>query len=65
ATRAPSAITDPVTALVFGAAAPVTASFVNGRQIVEDGRLLTVDEDALARSTRDEARRLARIAAQG
>ena len=54
-----------VTALVFGAAAPVTASFVNGRQIVEDGRLLTVDEDAVAASTREEAQRLARIAARG
>ncbi|MEU3894754.1 8-oxoguanine deaminase [Streptomyces sp. NPDC045251] len=63
-TLAHSSIADPVTALVFGAAAPVTASFADGRQIVEDGRLLTVDEDAVARSTRDEARRLATIAAQ-
>ncbi|WP_256104776.1 8-oxoguanine deaminase [Streptomyces sp. ODS05-4] len=60
-----SSIADPVAALVLGAAAPVTASFVNGRQIVEDGRLLTADEDAIARTTRDEARRLARIAAEG
>ncbi|MEE1753828.1 8-oxoguanine deaminase [Streptomyces sp. SP18CS02] len=58
-----SSIADPVTAIVFGAAAPVTASFVNGEQIVENNRLLTVDEDAIARSARDEARRLARIAA--
>jgi cytosine/adenosine deaminase-related metal-dependent hydrolase len=63
-TLAHSSIADPVAALVLGAAAPVTASFVNGRQIVENGRLLTVDEDAIARSTRDQARRLARIAAQ-
>ena len=49
---------------MLGAAAPVTASFVNGRQIVENGRLLHVDEDAIARSTREEARRLARIAAE-
>jgi cytosine/adenosine deaminase-related metal-dependent hydrolase len=63
-TLAHASIADPVTALVFGAAAPVTASFVNGRQIVENGRLLTVDEDAVARSTREEAQRLARIAAQ-
>ncbi|MER5980423.1 8-oxoguanine deaminase [Streptomyces sp. NPDC001857] len=62
-TLAHASIADPVTALVFGAAAPVTASFVNGRQIVENGRLLTADEDAIARSTREEARRLARIAA--
>jgi hypothetical protein len=53
-----------VTALVFGAAAPVTASFVNGRQIVDNGRLRHVDEDAIARSTRTEAQRLARIAAE-
>ncbi|MHC0430626.1 8-oxoguanine deaminase [Streptomyces sp. O3] len=58
-----STIADPVTAIVFGAAAPVTASFVNGRQIVENDRLLTVDEDAIARTARDEAQRLARIAA--
>ncbi|GAB2330283.1 8-oxoguanine deaminase [Streptomyces variabilis] len=61
-TLAHASIADPVTALVFGAPAPVTASFVNGRQIVEYGRLLTADEDAVARTTRAEARRLARIA---
>ncbi|MEU6280165.1 8-oxoguanine deaminase [Streptomyces sp. NPDC047028] len=63
-TLAHASIADPVTALVFGAAAPVTASFVGGRQIVENGRLLTVDEDAVARSTRAEAQRLAHIAHQ-
>ncbi len=60
-TLAHASIADPVAALVLGAAAPVTASFVGGEQIVENGRLLHVDEDAIARSTRDEARRLARI----
>ncbi|MEW2619327.1 8-oxoguanine deaminase [Streptomyces sp. NPDC048106] len=64
-TLAHASIADPVTALVLGAPAPVTASFVNGRQIVADGRLLTADEDAVARATRDEARRLARIAREG
>ncbi|GGW63661.1 8-oxoguanine deaminase [Streptomyces lucensis JCM 4490] len=64
-TLAHASIADPVTALVLGAAAPVTASFVDGRQIVENGRLLTADEDAIARATREEARRLTRIAAQG
>ncbi|MGW7074112.1 8-oxoguanine deaminase [Streptomyces sp. NPDC054866] len=59
-----SSIADPVTAIVFGAAAPVTLSLVNGRPIVEDGRLLHVDEDAIARSAREEAQRLARIAAE-
>ncbi|MFF4754578.1 8-oxoguanine deaminase [Streptomyces sp. NPDC002514] len=63
-TLAHASIADPVAALVLGAAAPVTASFVNGRQIVADGRLLHVDEDAVARSTRAEAQRLARLAAQ-
>ncbi|MEU3947777.1 8-oxoguanine deaminase [Streptomyces sp. NPDC029526] len=62
-TLAHASIADPVAALVLGAAAPVTASFVQGRQIVENGRLLTVDEDEIARSTRTEAQRLARIAA--
>ncbi|MFI8201646.1 8-oxoguanine deaminase [Streptomyces sp. NPDC085937] len=63
-TLAHASIADPVTALVFGAAAPVSASFVNGRQIVQNGRLLTADEDAIARTTRAEARRLAGIAAR-
>ncbi|MEU6766183.1 8-oxoguanine deaminase [Streptomyces sp. NPDC046853] len=59
-----SSIADPVTAIVFGAAAPVTLSLVNGKPVVENGRLLNVDEDAVARSARDEAQRLARIAAE-
>ncbi|MFG2648517.1 8-oxoguanine deaminase [Streptomyces sp. NPDC048436] len=59
-----SSIADPVTAIVFGAAAPVTLSLVNGKPVVENGRLLHVDEDAIARSARDEAQRLARIAAE-
>ncbi|MEU6082712.1 8-oxoguanine deaminase [Streptomyces sp. NPDC047108] len=60
-----SSIADPVAALVLGAAAPVTLSLVNGRPVVEDGRLTTVDEDAIARSAREQARRLARIADGG
>ncbi|QXE34063.1 8-oxoguanine deaminase [Streptomyces sp. GMY02] len=63
-TLAHASIADPVVALVFGAAAPVTLSLVNGQTVVEDGRPTRVDEDAVARSTRDEARRLARIAAE-
>jgi cytosine/adenosine deaminase-related metal-dependent hydrolase len=63
-TLAHSSIADPVIALVFGAAAPVTLSLVNGKTVVEAGHLTTVDEDAIARSARDEAQRLARIAAQ-
>jgi cytosine/adenosine deaminase-related metal-dependent hydrolase len=64
-TLAHASIADPVTALVLGAAAPVTASFANGRQIVENGHLLHTDEDTLAHSTRAQAQRLARITAQG
>ncbi|MER7972278.1 8-oxoguanine deaminase [Streptomyces sp. NPDC096080] len=64
-TLAHASIADPVAALVLGAAAPVTASFVDGRQIVEDGRLTQVDEDAVARATRDQARRLASVTARG
>jgi cytosine/adenosine deaminase-related metal-dependent hydrolase len=63
-TLAHSSIADPVIALVFGAAAPVTLSLVNGETVVEDNHLTTVDEDAIARSARDEAQRLARLAAQ-
>ncbi|MEV7199409.1 8-oxoguanine deaminase [Streptomyces griseoluteus] len=59
-TLAHASIADPVAALVLGAPAPVTASFVGGRQIVADGKLLHVDEDAIARTTREQARRLAR-----
>lgn len=64
-TLAHSSIADPVIALVLGAAAPVTLSLVNGRTVVEDNHLTTVDEDAIARSTRIEAQRLARITAAG
>ncbi|MGQ4511593.1 8-oxoguanine deaminase [Streptomyces sp. DW26H14] len=62
-TLAHSSIADPVAALVLGAPAPVTLSMVGGRSVVEDGRLTGVDEDAVARSARAQAQRLARIAA--
>ncbi|MGW2277712.1 8-oxoguanine deaminase [Streptomyces sp. NPDC001770] len=64
-TLAHASIADPVVALVLGAAAPVTLSLVGGRPVVENGSLTTVDEDAVALATRDEARRLARLAAGG
>ncbi|MCD9140706.1 8-oxoguanine deaminase [Streptomyces albireticuli] len=60
-----SSIADPVAALVLGAAAPVTLSLVDGRAVVEDGRLVTVDEEVVAREAGEEARRLARIVAGG
>ncbi|NBM19909.1 8-oxoguanine deaminase [Streptomyces sp. GC420] len=59
-----SSIADPVAALVLGPPAPVALSLVNGRPVVEHGRLLGADEDEIARSTRDQARRLARLAAE-
>ena len=58
-----SSIEDPVAALVLGAAAPVTLSLVDGRTVVEDGRLSTADEESIAHEARRQARRLARIAA--
>ncbi|MGW1194560.1 8-oxoguanine deaminase [Streptomyces sp. NPDC002536] len=58
-----STIADPVAALVLGAPAPVTLSLVNGRAVVENGRLTTADEDDIAREAGVQARRLARIAA--
>ncbi|MGK5638982.1 8-oxoguanine deaminase [Streptomyces sp. URMC 126] len=58
-----STVADPVAALVLGPPAPVTLSLVHGRAVVEDGRLVTADEDAIARAARAEARRLERIAA--
>jgi cytosine/adenosine deaminase-related metal-dependent hydrolase len=61
-TLAHASIADPVAALVLGAPAPLTLLLVNGRPVVETGRLTTVDENAVARITRAEARRLARIA---
>jgi cytosine/adenosine deaminase-related metal-dependent hydrolase len=57
-----ASIADPVAALVLGAPAPVTLSLVNGVPVVEHGRLTRADEDAIARLTRTEARRLAEIA---
>lgn len=57
-----SSIADPVAALVLGAAAPLTLLLVGGEPVVENGHLVTVDEDSIARSTRAEAQRLAKIA---
>ncbi|WP_280440555.1 8-oxoguanine deaminase [Nocardia brasiliensis] len=48
-TPAHAGIDDPVTALVLGAAPPLAALLVNGREVVRDGRLVTVDEDAVGR----------------
>ena len=60
-----SSIADPVAALILGAAAPVTLALVGGSPVVENTQLLTVDEELIARDAREQARRLARIAADG
>ncbi|MEV1011063.1 8-oxoguanine deaminase [Streptomyces sp. NPDC049881] len=57
-----STIADPVAALVLGPPAPVALSLVGGVPVVRDGRLLTVDEEAVARIARAQARRLAEAA---
>ncbi|MGY4706975.1 amidohydrolase family protein [Candidatus Bipolaricaulota sp. J31] len=52
-------LTDPFTAVVYYAEpANVELVVVDGRVVVEDGRLLTVDEDEIAAEFADAARRL-------
>jgi cytosine/adenosine deaminase-related metal-dependent hydrolase len=54
---------DPVAALVLGSPPPLELLLVGGRVVVEDGRLVTVDEDAAARDVETAARaQLARAA---
>ncbi len=50
---------DPVAALVFCAPGRVSLSVINGRIVVRDGRLLTLDERAHAARHREAVRRLA------
>jgi cytosine/adenosine deaminase-related metal-dependent hydrolase len=47
---------DPVVALVLGSPPPLELLLVGGRSVVEDGRLVTVDEDAAARDVETAAR---------
>lgn len=47
-TLAHAGIDDPVDALVLGAAPPVELLLVDGRPVVEGGRMVTVDQEALA-----------------
>ncbi|MFJ4674710.1 8-oxoguanine deaminase [Kitasatospora sp. NPDC088783] len=54
-----SSIADPVAALVLGALPPLTALFVNGNPVVENGRLTTADEDRIALTAARAARDLA------
>ncbi|MFW6204630.1 MAG: amidohydrolase family protein, partial [Actinomycetota bacterium] len=53
-----SSIADPVAALVLGSPPPLALLLVNGRTVVEDGRLLTADPDRLAADASAQARRL-------
>ncbi len=46
-TPAHAGIDDPVVALVLGSAPPLAALLVNGREVVRDGVVTTVDEDAV------------------
>jgi cytosine/adenosine deaminase-related metal-dependent hydrolase len=50
---------DPVAALVFCTPGRVSLSVINGRVVVRDGRLLTLDERAHAARHRAAARALA------
>jgi cytosine/adenosine deaminase-related metal-dependent hydrolase len=47
-TAAHAGIEDPVTALVLGSAPPLAALLVNGREVVRDGEVRTVDTDVVA-----------------
>lgn len=47
-TVAHTGITDPVAALVLGSTPPLKLLLVNGRIVVADGRVTTVDEDVVA-----------------
>jgi cytosine/adenosine deaminase-related metal-dependent hydrolase len=63
-TLAHADIDDPVAALVLGSPPPLELLLVGGRTVVEEDRLVTVDEDTLARDAETAARTLlARAAA--
>ncbi|MFF7938858.1 8-oxoguanine deaminase [Nocardia gamkensis] len=47
-TAAHAGIEDPVTALVLGSAPPLVALLVNGREVVRDGEVRTVDTEVVA-----------------
>lgn len=47
-TAAHAGIADPVTALVLGSAPPLAALLVDGREVVRDGEVRTVDMDVVA-----------------
>ena len=49
---------DPLAALVFCAPRNVDFSFVNGKVIVKEGRIMTVDQDQLIKKHNQASRRL-------
>jgi cytosine/adenosine deaminase-related metal-dependent hydrolase len=55
-------IVDPVAALVLGPRPPVDTLLVGGRPVVDRGRLLTGDEDEIARDLAAASRRLQEVA---
>lgn len=57
-TPAHAGIDDPVAALVLGSRPPMAGVWVHGRRVVADGRVLTVDTDAVARDVVAARRRL-------
>lgn len=58
-------VADPVAALVLGAQPPLELLLVEGRPVVEQDRVVTVDEDAAARDAATAARTLLDRAAAG
>ncbi|WP_436976028.1 8-oxoguanine deaminase [Nocardia xishanensis] len=48
-TPAHAGIDDPVTALILGSPPPLAALIVNGREVVRDGEVRTVDEESVGR----------------
>ncbi|GII76108.1 8-oxoguanine deaminase [Sphaerisporangium rufum] len=58
-----AAVADPLCALVFGPAPPVSHVIVGGRTLVADGELRTVPQDAAARAGAAARDRLLRLAA--
>ena len=57
-TLAHSGIADPVAALVLGSQPPLDLLLVNGREVVRNDRVLTVDTDVVARGVADAHTRL-------
>ena len=53
--RAHAGIADPVAALVLGSPPPLELLLVDGKPVVREGRLVTVDEERLAHDVRAAA----------